>query len=149
MVDIHHTFTYDSSIIDLFDALTKQEHIKNWWTPIARVHEGLDNEGRVEFDSDFVDWTITDIKSPKLLVWRVVDSSMLGSEDWLNTIITFELHDNGDGTIRLKFSHTGWSGQTECFKKCTDGWAFFLGESLKAYVETGQGKPFKLGSHRG
>lgn len=146
MADIHHTFTYKATPQQVFDALTRENHIQKWWSPIARVKEGLNAEGRVEFDHDYVDWTIKDLDPPKVLIWQVVDSKMLGTEDWTHTIILFELQDNGDGTTTMRFSHKDWKEETECFQKCTNGWAFYLGDSLKMYLETGQGKPFRKGS---
>lgn len=147
MVDIHHIFTYKAPSQQIFDALTKETHIQKWWTPIARIKEGLNEEGRVEFDHDYVAWTIKDLDPPKVLILEVVDSKMHHVAEWTHTTLVFELEDNGDGTTTMKFSHKGWKEETECFQKCTEGWAFFLGDSLKSYLETGQGKPFRPGSN--
>ena len=44
-----------------------------------------------------------------------------------------------DGVVL--FGHKGWKQAGEFYMHCNSKWGFFLGTSLKDYVETGKGRP--------
>ena len=67
---------------------------------------------------------------------------MMNTTEWDNSTITFVITPNAKGGTDLVFCHADWKNESEFFKKCTNGWAFYLGESLKGYLENGEGKPF-------
>jgi hypothetical protein len=65
---------------------------------------------------------------------------MLDTTAWEGTVMRFDLLSTSDGT-RLDFVQSGYR-DSPCFEVCAQGWQFFLGSSLKRYVETGQGMPY-------
>jgi hypothetical protein len=67
--------------------------------------------------------------------WKVVG----GPDEWMGTLVDFRLRDDGDRTIVL-FQHEGWKESGEFMHHCSTKWATFL-MSLKAQLETGEGKP--------
>ena len=81
-----------------------------------------------------------------MIEWGVTDSNMVESKDWNGTKIIFKLNKTENG-IELTFSHVDWKSETECYKKCTGGWQFYL-NSLKSYLETGQGQPYNTEEHK-
>ena len=72
--------------------------------------------------------------------WRCERSNMLDTTAWEGTVMRFDLLSTSDGT-RLDFVQSGYR-DSPCFEVCAQGWQFFLGSSLKRYVETGQGVPY-------
>lgn len=126
----------------VFDALTKEEHLRKWWTPDASAQADVDSEARFEFNpyGDFVVVRIEKLEN-EFVQWNVVDSVMMKTKEWIGTTITFKLTPHENGT-KLSFAHTDWKQESECFNACTKGWDHFLRESLKPYLETGTGQPF-------
>ncbi|GAE52842.1 hypothetical protein XPU_4374 [Xanthomonas arboricola pv. pruni str. MAFF 311562] len=51
----------------------------------------------------------------------------------------FDLRSTSQGT-QVEFEHSGYR-DSPCKEACARGWRFFLGSSLKRYVETGEGMP--------
>lgn len=127
----------------VYEALTEQKHFELWWTPDCTVEPEVGTESRFEFNphGDYIVLIVTKLEPNKLVEWKVTDSKMMGTPEWINTTITFELSEK-DGKTELSFTHEDWKDETECFKKCTDGWKHFVADSLKSYLETGEGKPF-------
>jgi len=144
MVEIKNTFTYSVPPEKVYAALTEQEQFKQWWTPDAVAKAQVGTQARFEFNpyGDFCVMKITALEPNKVVEWQCVSGKMMGTEEWVGTTITFTLTPSSEGTT-LTFSHSGWKDTTECFEKCTQGWAHFLGDSLKQFLETGTGQPFK------
>lgn len=79
----------------------------------------------------------------RLVVWRVLDNKMsfvADQREWLNTEIRFELTPTGTGT-ELRFAHVGLAPSYECYDVCSNAWSFFIGQSLRDFVESGTGSP--------
>jgi hypothetical protein len=120
-------------------ALVTEEHIRNWWTKEARVVDGKGTFGwsghgwGVDLDMDH------DIAARRV-VWKCTRSNMQNTDAWEGTTITFDLVPDDRGT-RIDFAQTGYRS-SPCFEVCDRGWAYFVGTSLKQYVETGKGIPY-------
>jgi len=142
MPDIKLNIKINAEPKKVYEALTEQKHLALWWTPDCKAEPIEDSEARFDFNpyGDYVVVRVEKLEPNKLVEWEVTDSKMLATEDWIGTTITFEL--SGDnGSTNLNFIHKDWKSESKCFNKCTDGWAHFAGDSLKAYLETGKGKP--------
>ena len=139
MVDINLNVNINAEPGKVYEALIEEEHFKAWWTPDVKIEN---NKIRFEFNP-YGDYVVVEVvkKEQNLIEWKVTDSKMLQTDDWVGTTITFEINKSDNGTD-LVFVHTNWKSETECYKKCTDGWQHFIG-SLKSYLETGKGQPFK------
>lgn len=80
------------------------------------------------------------------MIWYVEDSRIALPElknqtEWIGTTIVWEIEQNGDAT-QIKVTHIGLSPDIECYDICSNGWVQFLA-SLKGFLETGQGAPYK------
>lgn len=64
---------------------------------------------------------------------------MQNTNAWTGTTITFVLTPQAGGT-HLDFAQNGYQASS-CYV-CVQGWAFFVGTSLKQYIETGIGIPY-------
>lgn len=60
--------------------------------------------------------------------------------EWLGTRAIWDIKENDVGT-EIHFVHDGLTPDLLCFDICEAGWDMFFVDSLKAYLETGTGKP--------
>jgi len=144
MTEIKQSYALNVSSEKVFDALTQEAHLKLWWTPDCKAECVVGGTANFEFNpyGDYCNMKVSKLEEYKLVEWECVESTMMKTKDWVGTTIRFELSSTDQGGTNLEFTHSGWPGETDCYKACVDGWAHFLGKSLKAYLETGKGQPF-------
>ena len=88
---------------------------------------------------------VTELVPGKRVVWHVLDNWMSFIDDqaeWTDTRIVFEIVPTADGS-EIRFSHLGLVPAYECFEVCLDAWTFFLQDSLRGLLTTGQGQPME------
>lgn len=136
----------------LFDALTTQAGCASWWTTFCEGDWQVDGISSYHFPAagfHAVMRTI-ELERPTKLVWECIESSHSPSmpyedlHDWIGTTIRFEIEPISDQECTFNFTHVRLM-ELECYESCKSGWQFFLGESLRGYVELGQGKPWTQG----
>ncbi len=142
MPSIRHVVKLAASPDIVRAALTDQEQVQNWWTREAEVDPYVGGQVKADFRGDdaFARFTIDDLTDRRIL-WRCTDSWMVDSRDWTSTTITWLIEPWGAGT-RLTLLHEGFRSESRCFKVCDDGWAFYVGESLKGLVDHAHGMPY-------
>jgi hypothetical protein len=59
---------------------------------------------------------------------------------WIKTEILFQLQPDKEQTF-VRFTHSNWKENSDFLAHCSSKWGIFL-LSLKAYLETGQGRPY-------
>ena len=135
-------FLVDQSPEEAFAAIA---NVKGWWS--GQI-EGQTNEFGAEFtyryqDVHYSKQRITEFVPGKRVVWRVLDSHLSFTEDpneWTGTEVTFEVEAQGEQT-QVRFSHLGLVPAFECFDKCSSAWSFYINNSLRQLITTGQGSP--------
>jgi len=137
MADILHRVGIKSSSMDeVYQALTTQAGLAGWWTSNTT---GEGNEAgniiQFRFGAGGFDMRVTELIAPSYVQWQVAE----GPEEWINTVISFELRQENDYVILL-FKHSDWKEPVEFMHHCSTKWALFL-MSLKALIETGKGAP--------
>ena len=135
MVDILHRVGVEGRTpADVNEALTTIDGLAGWWT--TNTTGSTDVGGTIEFrfPNGQVDMQVL-ARQPEHVQWKVVG----GPDAWMGSLIDFRLRDDGDRTIVL-FEHQGWKEPSEFMHHCSTKWATFL-MSLKALLETGDGKP--------
>ncbi|BAP30683.1 activator of Hsp90 ATPase 1 family protein [Chryseobacterium sp. StRB126] len=131
-----------------YDALARQ--IQLWWTEMFEgASERTGDVFTIRFGADIyktmrVEEAIPDTK----MIWDVEDSlialpELKNQTEWIGTTIVWEIEQNRENT-RIKVTHLGLSPDIECYDICSNGWEQFLG-SLKFFLETGKGTPYKKG----
>lgn len=133
----------------VFAALSTLEGTKGWWTHFCKVSDGPQPVWTFDFPGSgfFAVMKVINSEPPRVLEWECVDSmhhvktGYHDLRDWIGTTIRFEIRDLGDDTSQLVFTHFRLN-ELECIEACSSGWSFFLNESLRGYLEKGEGKPW-------
>lgn len=74
------------------------------------------------------------------VVWHVMEADLsfvANRGEWAGTDIVFEIVPMGAET-ELRFTHQGLVPAFECFADCSNGWGFYVGGSLRQFIETGK-----------
>lgn len=77
------------------------------------------------------------------VVWEVLEADLSFAKnrhEWKGTQIRFELGRKA-GKTELRFTHVGLKRECDCFEACSDGWTYYLEQSLKPLIEKGVGQP--------
>jgi uncharacterized protein YndB with AHSA1/START domain len=145
MENYHITLSLKATAMQVFDALTQQ--IPHWWTKAYQgAAAGPGDQFKIKFGNNVSKtMEVVTITEPFKVVWLVkqalIDIPQLTDKtEWVGTIISWTLDGNGDRTW-LNLEHVGLNNTFECFDICTAGWQQFT-QSLKKFVETGQGSPY-------
>ena len=135
-------FAVDQSPEEAFDAIT---NVRGWWS--GQIDGDTDKLG-AEFtyryeDVHYSKQEITELVPNKKVVWRVLDAYLDFTEDpaeWKGTEITFEVARKDDQT-EVRFTHLGLVPEFECYDSCSTAWGFYINNSLRHLITTGQGSP--------
>lgn len=146
MENYKSTISLQASTAKVFSALT--EEIPLWWT---EMFEGSANKEGAEFtvrfgDSVYKTMQIVALVPNSKVVWYVKASlidipKLKNKTEWVGTTIVWEIEQSSDKTL-LHLEHQGLNEAIECYEICANGWQQFT-NSLKLYIETGTGNPFK------
>jgi len=118
-------------------------NVRGWWGgEIVGSAENVDDEFTYRYeDVHYSKQRVTELVPGKKVSWRVLDASLSFAGDpreWADTEITFELTANRDGT-EVRFTHDGLVPRFDCFDACSSAWAFYINESLRTLITTGNG----------
>ncbi|GAA4335066.1 hypothetical protein GCM10023149_42800 [Mucilaginibacter gynuensis] len=135
MAAITHQVWIKASANKVYDAVTGQEGLSQWWIrkTTARPELGYINlfdEGA----SGVTPMKIIELTPNEFVEWQC----LLPEDEWTNTRISFDIQQK-KGAVILNFSHSCWRQQSEYFSVCNFHWARHL-LTLKSYCETGKGQ---------
>lgn len=121
----------------VFSALTQQDEITQWWAYEARVQPEVGSLGEFRFrQGAFVmQLEVAELDQDKKVRWI----TRQGPPQWAGTSVTWHLEPVQSGT-NLVFTHEGFARVDEVYEEIRRNWRYFL-DSLKSYLETGQGSP--------
>ncbi|WP_142783662.1 SRPBCC family protein [Changchengzhania lutea] len=137
-VNIYHNLLIKASPKQVFDAVTKPEHLNNWWSLKSSGRPELGAEYNLNFTDDF-NWycKVSDVQKNTSIYFKMTKSD----KDWEGTTFGFDLEPKDNATW-LKFSHENWKMPNDNFKHSSFCWAMLL-NGLKNYVEKGKIVPFQ------
>lgn len=141
MVDIIHRVGIKAPVSKVYEALATVDGVAGWWTKEVSGVSKLGRSIEVFFSTPAgerigeMKMEVVALEPDKKVHWRFTS----GPEEWIGTDAIFELSQEGDYTI-VMFGHKNWRQAVEFMAHCSMKWGTFL-MSLKALVETGQGKP--------
>jgi uncharacterized protein YndB with AHSA1/START domain len=126
----------------VIDAITTTTGHQGWWTTDCEVGARPGEKARFRFHGEGHDAEMgfrIDRQDDSGIEWTCVDHH--NSPEWLETRLRLRVVPAPSGA-RVELEHSGWRGKTAMFEQCTRGWQHFMG-SLKAYLESGVGTPFR------
>lgn len=138
MEHIRHLVTIQAPASKVFEAISTQQGLANWWTEqtVAKPEVGFVIDFRFG-PEHHKQMRITGLEHNKSVTWQCV----AGDPEWMDTIISFEL-EAGEGKTVLRFAHNNWAEATDYFGSCNFHWGYFI-QSLRLLCETGEGTPFR------
>jgi len=136
------SFVVNQSPREVFDAIND---VRGWWSGEI---EGSTDELGAEFTYRYQGLhrsahRITELVPGKKVVWHVSEARLNFVEDkteWNGTDIVFEIARRGDRT-ELRFTHVGLVPAFQCFGACSGAWGFYINDSLRSLITTGNGDP--------
>ena len=136
------TITVDQNPSDVFAAIT---NARAWWSQeiVGRAEKIGDTFKHHFKDLHRCEIAVKERVPGKKVVWTVLENYFSFTEDsteWKGTDIVFEIARNGDKTV-LTFTHVGLVPECQCYSACTDGWRFYIHDSLRDLIATGRGRP--------
>lgn len=139
MPDIMHLIKIRVSPGRVYQALTTEEGVRNWWTRDADLDSKIGGTGEFRFygGKGVTNVRVDELKPPVRVGWKTISANAPGG--WNGTTITFDLRAEGGDTV-LSFAHRGFGQADEGYALVTTGWAYYL-VSLQQYLETGKGAP--------
>jgi uncharacterized protein YndB with AHSA1/START domain len=138
--DYHKTIRVKAAPETLFEALTSVPGLTSWWTSASGSG---DTGGELRFV--FHDqrhpcvMRVDQAARPASVRWTCTESRAL--PDWTGTRPVFTIAPVSSGESELRFRHYGLTCELDCIDMFALGWDRFLA-SLRAYAETGRGRPF-------
>lgn len=120
-----------------------------WWTAPDRALKAVGDQAKFTFAPGQSYWAFeaTRLEPNSHIEMTCVDALHIHEgqpkeieTEWLGTTLTWDFVPDGNQT-RVTMVHAGLTPQLLCYDVCQAGWDFFFRDSLKAYLETGQGKP--------
>jgi uncharacterized protein YndB with AHSA1/START domain len=129
----------------VYKAITKD--IDKWWTELSNQALRVGDQLVVRFEKT-TSWVITVSEAfpNRFLVWKVAEANhdlegIRKKDEWKGTTIKWQIGVNETGS-KVTLTHQGLVPTLECYETCQAGWGYFL-ESLKQYLETGKGYPYR------
>lgn len=143
--DFRTTLTIHSNTAACYRALTQE--IPLWWSRSFEGRSGaVGDTFTVRFGDTHKTFTVEALETENHVAWLCTDShldlaTLDNKSEWNGTRIVWKLTPMNQG-LQLDVRHEGLTPQIGCYDACVQGWNHFLGKSLAAYLETGQGAPF-------
>jgi len=144
--DFTTTIVVDQTPEQVFSAILDP---RRWWS--GEIVGDTDRLGAVfEYrykDLHYSTHEITELVPGKKLAWKIVKGEIKHAVDpseWNGTEVVFEIANKGAKT-ELRFTHVGLVPTIECYDRCASAWGFYVTESLRRLLETGDGQPNPAG----
>lgn len=137
MTAIVEEITIEATPQRVWDAITRQDEIVQWWAEEARLTSEVGSLAEFRFrpPAGVLQFEVAGLERDKNVHWI----ARQGPSPWVGTVVNWRLTPVHNGTT-LVFTHEGFTQVDRRYEQIRSNWQYFL-ESLKAYLETGQGTP--------
>jgi hypothetical protein len=141
------TIQSSATMQEAYGALTTG--IALWWTSEAGKFEKIGDVAKFGFSGKNGYWTFKAIAlEPDRIEWQCVEALHIHEgkpkeieTEWLGTRTIWSIAES-DGGTEIQLEHQGLTPDLLCYDICEAGWDMFFVNSLKAFLDTGIGKPF-------
>lgn len=142
-----HRLDLEASPTAVYNALTRPEGLRGWWTQDCDVETRPGGSLQLRFGPNYKTLRIERLEPGREVRWRctaahIAIGQLSRRDEWLGTELIFRLSPQANGRTRLDFEHIGLVPAFECYELCCEGWQYFLA-SLQQYLETGRGTPYQ------
>jgi hypothetical protein len=139
--DYSKTLKVDATMQAAEQALTRD--IPGWWSEDLESRGNAFTVGFGETKKSFQTSKPVSGGGGFDIVWNCTAANLLHpdvsvSDEWVGTRILWKIRPVDSG-IAITLTHQGLNDMLQCHEICVGGWNFFFAESLKSYLETGQG----------
>lgn len=146
MTGYSKTVELDSPVDAAYAAITSG--VAKWWTTGSGDASELGKVFTTRFGETYNHIKVSHLTPNKRIEWDIVEhyhanDILSRNDEWTGTRILWSLTGIDGNRTKLDFTHEGLIESMECWEICDAGWNFFLLESLKPYLEKGEGKPFQ------
>ncbi|WP_313092233.1 SRPBCC family protein [Chryseobacterium flavum] len=146
MDNYSNTIEIKATAEKVYEALTL--HIPLWWSEMFTGSSSqVDDVFTIRFgDHIFKTMRVKELVDHSKVIWYVEDSlialpELKNQTEWIGTTIIWEIEQKEGGSL-LHLTHMGLNQAVECYDLCTGGWVQFI-DSLKLFLETGKGRPYR------
>ncbi len=151
MTEQHYkrTISVAATAAEAYRALTTgYEH---WWTNCDSDFNRVGDRIKFTFPPHVSYWTFEAKKlEPDRSVelecveacHKFTDKPDAPETEWLGSRAQWRIEPQDDQT-NIHFVHDGLTPDLDCYEVCEKGWNLFFVDSLKAYLDSGVGKPFR------
>jgi hypothetical protein len=135
MAEIFHLVPINAKAEIIYEALTSQKGLSNWWLPDVTSKAEIGYVNIFKVGSKFVNkMKITELVPFKKVSWLCENEGK--DDEWCGTRILFVIETKENGCL-LSFRHADWKKASSFFGNCSFHWARHL-IMLKHYCETGE-----------
>lgn len=137
MKAIKHRVGIQASAEKIYQALTTNEGLMQWWTNDVTGAGEVGAIIKFRFNGGGPDFKVIELIENKTVRWNHSGNM---PEAWMGTEVLFELKEEDNQTF-VSFSHAKWQEANDFMAHCNTKWAVFL-ISLKEAIENNKGRPF-------
>lgn len=137
MAVIVEEITIEAAPQRVWGTITRQDEITQWWADKAQFKPEVGSLAEFRFrpPAGALQFEVTELEQGKKMHWICRQ----GPPPWVGTSVTWQLTPAHNGTT-LVFTHEGFTQVDGRYAQIRRNWKYFL-DSLKSYLETGQGTP--------
>ncbi|WP_109435103.1 hypothetical protein [Aquimarina sp. AU119] len=134
----------DTNVIQVFEALTT--NMDKWWAKIEGSAQKKGDVFKISFNGNsYWKFKVTNITEFSSISWKCIASHQNHNingmdEEWLDSTLHWEIKQDND-LIQVHFLHQGLVPHGICYNACSSAWDFYITDSLKRFLEHGEGKP--------
>ena len=147
--DFSMRLKYAVSPRKLYEQFATADGIRHWWTHYCEMDARVGGQAAFRFPKAefYAVVQIARLGPDRCVEWKCLDSKdseqsgFSDLRDWIGTTLRFEVAAVDSNHSQLTFTHVGL-GPLECFGVCSNAWSFYLYDSLRDYLERGEGSPY-------